>query len=120
MKFRKHKLLPSEWEQLKPLIQLKYTLPEGASTHAWNAEMVALVYELPPICVEMGEDEEGYPLCVQFNPMVAVDIVWVNEVHEAFVPHLVWPSGIGKHSLGQTLDAEYMQARELHLASTNS
>lgn len=111
MIFRKHELLPSEWEQLKPLIQLEYTAPDGEPTRVWNAEIVALVHEIGHICTEMGEDEEGLPKCIKQSPKVAVDIVWVNEVHEAFVPHLVWPSGIGKHSLGENLDNEYKSAR---------
>lgn len=120
MIFRKFEMTPTQWEMIKPLIEKEETTPVDGFSRVWNAELIALVHKLPPICTEIGEDEEGRPMCVKFSPKIAVDIVWVNEVHEAFVPHLVWPSGIGKHSLGQTLDAEYMQARELHLASSNS
>lgn len=110
MIFRKHELLPSEWEQLKPLIQLEYTAPEGEKTKVWNVEIVALVHEIGHICTEMGEDKEGNPKCIKQSPKVAVDIVWVDEVLPAFVPYLVWPKPCGVHSLGATLDEEYAKA----------
>lgn len=109
--FRKFEFLPSDWEAKKKLIQKEVATPEGEKTKVWNVEIVALVHEIGHICTEMWQDEEGHPKCIKLSPKVAVDIVWVNEVHEAFVPHLVWPSGIGKHSLGENLDNEYKAAR---------
>ncbi|QXN68071.1 hypothetical protein [Microcystis phage Mae-Yong924-2] len=119
MIFRKHEFSDSEWQQLKPVIEIIQTSPEGESTHIWNADLVALVHELPPMCEVWDQDEEGRPICLQHSTKIAVDIVWTNDVLPEFVPHLVWPAGVGSHSLGESLDSEYMQARELHLASNN-
>lgn len=119
MIFRKHKFSASQWEELKAVIEVIQTSPEGEITRVWNPELIALLHELPPMCEAWGQDEKGRPLCLQHSNEVVVDIVWRNEVHVDFVPYLVWPEGVGSHSLGETLDREYMHARQNFIDSSN-
>ena len=104
--FRKLEFTPSDWEAKKKLIQKEIATPEG-KTFVWNPDLIILVYEVGHICTEWGKDKEGNQMCVEQSEKVAVDIVWVNTVHPAFVPFLVWPKPIGIHSMGKTLDNEY-------------
>ena len=105
-KFRKLGFPAGKWEELKPLISK--VNEEGDSYY--NNEIVDVVVELGNLCLQWGQDEEGNPVCEVTDPLYAVDIVWHNEVLEAFVPYLVWPIPVGVSSMGYTLDQEYATA----------
>ena len=105
-KFRKLGFPAGKWEELKPLISK--VNEEGDSYY--NNEIVDVVVELGNLCLQWGQDEEGNPVCEITDPLYAVDIVWHNEVLEAFVPYLVWPIPVGVSSMGYTLDQEYATA----------
>jgi hypothetical protein len=89
-KFRKLGFPEGKWEELKPLIQKTSEGPEGEVT-SWNNEIVDIVYEIGHICTQWDVDAEGNKVCVATDPLYAVDIVWHDEVLEAFVPYLVFP-----------------------------
>lgn len=108
-KFRKLGFPAGKWEELKPLIQKTSQGPEGESTY-WNNEIVDVVVEIGHICLQWAQDEEGNPVCEVTDPLYAVDIVWHNEVVEAFEPYLVWPLPVGVSSMGYSLDQEYAVA----------
>jgi hypothetical protein len=105
-KFRKLGFPAGKWEELKPLISK--VNEEGDSYY--NNEIVDVVVELGNLCLQWGQDEEGNPVCEVTDPLYAVDIVWHNEVLEAFEPYLVWPLPVGVSSMGYTLDQEYATA----------
>lgn len=105
-KFRKLGFPAGKWEELKPLISK--VNEEGDSYY--NNEIVDVVVELGNLCIQWGQDEEGNPVCEVTDPLYAVDIVWHNEVLEAFVPYLVFPIPVGVSSMGYTLDQEYATA----------
>jgi hypothetical protein len=105
-KFRKLGFPEGKWEELKPLIQKTSEGPEGEVT-SWNNEIVDIVYEIGHICTQWDVDAEGNKVCVATDPLYAVDIVWHDEVLEAFVPYLVFPTPCGVSSMGYTLDTEY-------------
>ena len=105
-KFRKLGFPAGKWEELKPLISK--VNEEGDSYY--NNEIVDVVVELGNLCLQWGQDEEGNPVCEVTDPLYAVDIVWHNEVLEAFDPYLVWPLPVGVSSMGYTLDQEYATA----------
>jgi hypothetical protein len=105
-KFRKLGFPAGKWEELKPLISK--VNEEGDSYY--NNEIVDVVVELGNLCLQWGQDEEGNPVCEVIDPLYAVDIVWHNEVLEAFEPYLVWPLPVGVSSMGYTLDQEYATA----------
>ena len=105
-KFRKLGFPAGKWEELKPLISK--VNEEGDSYY--NNEIVDVVVELGNLCLQWGQEEEGNPVCQVTDPLYAVDIVWHNEVLEAFEPYLVWPLPVGVSSMGYTLDQEYATA----------
>jgi hypothetical protein len=105
-KFRKLGFPAGKWEELKPLISK--VNEEGDSYY--NNEIVDVVVEIGNLCLQWGQDEEGNPVCEVTDPLYAVDIVWHNEVLEAFEPYLVWPLPVGVSSMGYTLDQEYATA----------
>jgi hypothetical protein len=108
-KFRKLGFPEGKWEELKPLIQKTSEGPEGEVT-SWNNEIVDIVYEIGHICTQWDVDAEGNKVCVATDPLYAVDIVWHDEVLEAFVPYLVFPVPVGVSSMGYSLDKEYAEA----------
>lgn len=108
-KFRKLGFPEGKWEELKPLIQKTSQGPEGEVT-SWNNEIVDVVVELGNLCVQWDVDNDGNKVCVATDPLYAVDIVWHDEVLEAFVPYLVWPLPVGVSSMGYSLDKEYAEA----------
>jgi hypothetical protein len=105
-KFRKLGFPAGKWEELKPLIS---KVNEKGDSY-YNNEIVDVVVELGNLCLQWGQDEEGNPVCEVTDPLYAVDIVWHNEVLEAFEPYLVWPLPVGVSSMGYTLDQEYATA----------
>ena len=108
-KFRKFSFPAGKWEELKPLIEKTSEGPDGEVTY-WNNEIVDVVVELGNLCLQWGTDAEGNTVCEVTDTNYAVDIVWHDEVLEAFVPYLVWPLPVGCSSMGYTLDTEYATA----------
>jgi hypothetical protein len=87
--FSKFEFLPSEWEALKPTIQI----PNEQGEPSWNN---CAVHEIGFICKEWDNTGE-FSTCKVQSDKWAVDILWYGEQPEAFNPSQVWPTPCGVH-----------------------
>lgn len=82
MTFAKYEFTPEKWAELKPTIQDN------------DAYVNCAVHEIGHIC--RATDEQGN--CTDLSPMYAVDIMWFEDIPEAFSTFEVFPNPIGVHT----------------------
>lgn len=99
MIFFKYEFDVEKWEALKPSLQITYN--EGEETICiYDREVVTSVVELGFII-----DENERP-----SNKFSVDILWKNDESPNFSEFKIFPSPIGIHSFGDSIDELYEEA----------
>jgi hypothetical protein len=91
--FLKYEFLPSEWANLKKLIEQTSTTPEGDITTYKDCAVVEIGF----ICLEWGQVDDK-PVCTKQSDKWAVDILFYTEPPIEFKPFEVYPNPCGVHT----------------------
>jgi hypothetical protein len=65
------------------------------------------VHEIGKVCIAYEQGENG-PTCTEYDPRYAVDIIFFEEMPEAFEAFIVWPDPIGVHVFAG-YEAQYLE-----------
>lgn len=101
MIFCKYEFEPSVWDSLKQTIQ------EEVRENVYGYKD-CMVVEIGHICTKYGPDEMGRNVCVEADPMYAVDILWYSDIPEDFNQYEVFPNPLGVHTF-DSLDYLYTE-----------
>ena len=88
--FNKYEFTPSEWANLRKLIEQTSTTPEGEITSYKDCAVVEIGF----IC--LASDQEGK--CINLSNKWAVDILWYETPLQEFKPFEVYPNPCGVHT----------------------
>jgi len=105
MTYLKYEFTPAQWATLRKLIEV--TTDKGKH---WS-DLVTAVHEIGHIVTTPDVIEAGEVVTPAIlSPLYAVDIIWTNEPHPDFAPHIVWPAPCGVHVFAgweSVYEAEY-------------
>jgi hypothetical protein len=92
--FLKFEFSPTQWANLRKLIEQTTTTPDGTKTTSW---VDCAVVEIGFICLEWGQVDDK-PVCTKQSDKWAVDILFYAEVPKEFEPFAVYPNPCGVHT----------------------
>ena len=92
--FLKFEFTPTQWANLRKLIETTTTTPDGAKVQTW---VDCAVVELGFICLEWGQVDDK-PVCTKQSDKWAVDILFYAEVPVEFETYAVYPNPCGVHT----------------------